>query len=57
MNELERLQKLNRTTYVSSVPILNTLGSRLVGLKIMCDFSYLNNPYYKLCYLLEHMKR
>jgi hypothetical protein len=56
-SELERLQKLNRTTYVSSVPILNTLGSRLVGLKIMCDFSYLNNPYYKLCYLLEHMKR
>lgn len=56
-SELERLQKLNKTTYVSSVPVLNTLGSRLVGLKSMCDFSYLNNPYYKLCYLLEHMKR
>lgn len=55
-NDLEKLQKLNRTTYVSSLPLLNSLGARLISLKSMCDFSYLNNPYYKLCYLLEHIK-
>ena len=56
-NELERLQKLNKTAYISSVPVLNTLGERLVALKSMCDFNYLNNPYYRLQYLLEHMKK
>ena len=55
-NELEKLQNFNKTAYVASVPVLNSLGMRLVTLKSMCDFDYLNNPYYKLCYLLEHMK-
>lgn len=55
-NELEKLQGLNKTTYVSSLHVLNCLGVRLMALKSMCDFSYLNNPYFKLYYLLEQMK-
>lgn len=56
-NELEKLQKLDKTTYVSSVPVLHSLSARLIILKNLCDFSYLNNPYYKLRYLLEHIKQ
>jgi len=55
-HELERLQNLDKTAYVSSLPVLNSLGAYLISLKVMCDFSYLNNPYYNLCHLLEHMK-
>ena len=55
-NELEKLQRLDKTAYVSSVPVLKSLSSRLIILKNLCDFSYLNNPYYKLHYLLKHMK-
>lgn len=55
-SDFEKLQNLNKTAYVSSVPVLNSLSARLISLKSMCDFSYLNNPYYKLCYLLEHIK-
>ena len=56
-NELEKLQKLNKTSYVSSIPVLKELGYRLVSLKNMCNFNYLNNPYYKLCYILEHIAK
>lgn len=56
-NELEKLQKLNRSAYLSSIPVINSLGIRLIALKSMCDFNYLNSPYYKLCYLLEHIRR
>lgn len=56
-NKLEKLQKLDKTAYVSSVPVLNSLSARLIMLKNLCDFSYLNNPYYKLRYLLEHIKQ
>lgn len=55
-NELEKLQNLNKTAYISSIPVLNSLGMRLILLRSMCDFSYLNNPYHKLCYLLKYMK-
>ena len=55
-DELGKLQKLNKATYVTSIPVLNSLSLRLVSIKNMCDFSYLNNPYFKLFYLLQHMK-
>lgn len=55
-NELEKLQNLNRSTYASSLPVLNSLGVRLISLKTIYNFSYLNNPYYKLCYLLNHIQ-
>lgn len=55
--ELEKLQNLNKTTYVSSIPVLNSISNRLLVLKNLCDFRYLNNPYYKLCYVLERIKQ
>ena len=55
-NELEKLQNLNKGAYVSSLPVINSLGVRLISLKSICDFSYLNSPYYKLCYLLNQIK-
>nr|BCT02593.1 hypothetical protein [Medakamo hakoo] len=55
-DELGKLQKLNKTSYVGSVPVLNSLSLKLMSIKNMCDFSYLNNPYFKLCYLLHYMK-
>lgn len=53
--ELEKLKNLNKTTYVSSVPVLNSLNYRLLNIRNMCDFSYFNSPYFKLYYLLQHI--
>jgi hypothetical protein len=55
--ELGKLQSLDKTTYVSSIPVLNLLSIRLTSIKNICDFSYLNNPYFKLYYLLQEIKK
>lgn len=55
-DELGKLQKLNKTAYISSIPLLNSLSFRLMSIKNMCDLSYLNIPYFKLYYLLQHIK-